>query len=239
MNKREYLAQLERELKRNHVPDAGEILNEYAQHFAFKLADGYSEEEISARLGEPAALAAQFDGPSAPPKAGNKPLAAFGLCFVDLLAVCLFLTLLAWSLAMGAAALGCGALGLWLLFGGNPEGLVPMPGGCGAAFGLSAVALALLWGVGCVYFYRFLGQLCRAYGRFHHNALAAAGGEPVLPSLPLHPRFSPKASRRMRKLALLALAIFALCGALGMALSMFYAGAIEFWHAWGWFGYSA
>ena len=29
MNKREYLAQLERELKRNHVPDAGEILNEY------------------------------------------------------------------------------------------------------------------------------------------------------------------------------------------------------------------
>ena len=102
MNKREYLAQLERELKRNHVPDAGEILNEYAQHFAFKLADGYSEEEISARLGEPAALAAQFDGPSAPPKAGNKPLAAFGLCFVDLLA---------WSLAMGAAALGCGAVG--------------------------------------------------------------------------------------------------------------------------------
>ncbi len=101
MNKREYLAQLERELKRNHVPDAGEILNEYAQHFAFKLADGYSEEEISARPGEPAALAAQFDGPSAPPKAGNKPLAAFGLCFVDLLAVCLFLTLLAWSLAMG------------------------------------------------------------------------------------------------------------------------------------------
>ena len=92
INKREYLAQLERELKRNHVPDAGEILNEYAQHFAFKLADGYSEEEISARLGEP---------------------------------------------------------------------------------------------------------------------------------------------------ALLALAIFALCGALGMALSMFYAGAIEFWHAWGWFGYSA
>ncbi len=29
MNKREYLAQLERELKRNHVPDAGEILNKY------------------------------------------------------------------------------------------------------------------------------------------------------------------------------------------------------------------
>lgn len=193
MNKREFLAQLERELKRNHVPDAGEILNEYAQHFAFKLADGYPEEEIAARLGDPAALAAQFDGPSAPSKAGNKLLAAFGLCFVDLLAVCLFLTLLAWSLAMGAAALGCGAVGVWLLFGGNPGGFMPMPGGCGAAFGLSAVALALLWGVGCVYFYRFLGQLCRPTDAFTTMPwLPPAANRscppcPCIPSFPLRP----------------------------------------------------
>ena len=129
MNKREFLAQLERELKRNHVPNAGEILNEYAQHFAFKLADGYSEEEISARLGEPAALAAQFDGPSAPPKAGNKPLAAFGLCFVDLLAVCLFLTLLAWSLAMGAAALAAGPWGFGCSLAVIPGALCLCPAG--------------------------------------------------------------------------------------------------------------
>lgn len=129
MNKREFLAQLERELKRNHVPDAGEILNEYAQHFAFKLADGYSEEEIAARLGDPAALAAQFDGPSAPPKAGNKLLAAFGLCFVDLLAVCLFLTLLAWSLAMGAAPWAAGPWGFGCSLAATREALCPCPAG--------------------------------------------------------------------------------------------------------------
>lgn len=35
MNKREYLAQLERELKRNHVPDAGEILKRICPAFCF------------------------------------------------------------------------------------------------------------------------------------------------------------------------------------------------------------
>lgn len=239
MNKHEFLLQLERELKRNHVPDAGEILGEYEQHFAFKLADGYAEEEIAARLGAPAALAAQFDGAEAAPRAGGKLATALVLGLADLFAACLFLALVAWGLAMGAAALGCGTLGLWLLFGGNPGGLVPMPGWCGAAFGLSIAALAVLWGIGCGYFYRFLGQLCRAYGRFHRNALAGAAGKPVLPALPLHPQIPPKSGRRMRQAALASLAVFALFGVLGMALSMVSAGALGFWHAWGWFGYLA
>lgn len=37
------------------------MAEEYEQHFVFKLADGYSEEEIAAKLGDPTALAAQFD----------------------------------------------------------------------------------------------------------------------------------------------------------------------------------
>lgn len=239
MNKREFLFQLEKALKRNHIPDAEEILNEYQQHFAFKLADGYAEEEIAARLGDPAALAAQFDGPGVSPKAGGKALVVLGLCFIDLFAACLLLALFAWGLAMAAAALGCGVIGLWLLFGGNPGGLVPMPGWCSGAFGLSITALSVLWGVGCGYFYGFLGQLCRAYLRFHRNALAGTAGTPALPALPLHPRFPPKAGRRMRKIALVALAVFALFGALGMVLSMLSAGTMGFWHAWGWFGYPA
>ena len=39
---------------------AADVVEEYQQHFAFKLADGYSEEEIAARLGDPVALAAQL-----------------------------------------------------------------------------------------------------------------------------------------------------------------------------------
>ena len=58
MTKQEYLAQLKNELKHNDISDEDEILSEYEQHFAFKLADGFSEEEIAAKLGAPAQIAA-------------------------------------------------------------------------------------------------------------------------------------------------------------------------------------
>ena len=61
MTRNEYLSALRAELKRRGADDIEDILAEYAEHFACKLADGYSEEEIAARLGEPAQIAAQFD----------------------------------------------------------------------------------------------------------------------------------------------------------------------------------
>ena len=62
MTKNEYLSELRSELKKNNVIDMEDIVSEYEQHFAFKLADGYSEEEIAAKLGVPKTIAAQFDG---------------------------------------------------------------------------------------------------------------------------------------------------------------------------------
>ena len=40
-------------------------------------------------------------------------------------------------------------------------------------------------------------------------------------------------------MALVSLAVFAACFVLGAVISMVSAGSIEFWHAWGWFGYGA
>lgn len=60
MTKQQFLDQLETGLKQQNIPDASDILEEYRQHFDFRLADGYSEEEIAARLGNPMALASQF-----------------------------------------------------------------------------------------------------------------------------------------------------------------------------------
>ncbi len=51
MKKHEFMARLENELRRRNVADSADVIEEYEQHFAFKLADGYSEEEIAARLG--------------------------------------------------------------------------------------------------------------------------------------------------------------------------------------------
>lgn len=53
MTKNEYISALGRELKHLGVADAGDVVEEYEQHFAFKSADGCSEEETAARLGDP------------------------------------------------------------------------------------------------------------------------------------------------------------------------------------------
>lgn len=58
MTRNEFVTQLTAELQKRDVA-AADVVEEYQQHFAFKLADGYSE-EIAARLGDPVALAAQF-----------------------------------------------------------------------------------------------------------------------------------------------------------------------------------
>ena len=41
MTKHEFLSQLEAELKKRKVADAADVVEEYEEHFAFKLADGY------------------------------------------------------------------------------------------------------------------------------------------------------------------------------------------------------
>ena len=60
MTRNEFMTRLENELRKRNVPDPEDVTQEYEQHFAFKLADGYSEEETAAKLGSPEALAEAF-----------------------------------------------------------------------------------------------------------------------------------------------------------------------------------
>ena len=59
MTRNEFVTQLTAGLHKRDVA-AADVVEEYQQHFSFKLADEYSEEEIAARLGDLVALAAQF-----------------------------------------------------------------------------------------------------------------------------------------------------------------------------------
>lgn len=238
MVKIEFLDALERELRRKHVADAAEILGEYEAHFAFKLADGYTEEEIAARLGEPSALAMQFEPAVRQTFMGRKVLTITGLCFADLFVVSFFALLFAWALTMAVSALSFALLTICLFLGPGKYVLIPpMPYWCGAVFGLASAALAVLVAVGCVCFFALMRQLLRSYGRFHRNAVASAWGGVVLPPLAVYPQFSAKVKRRLRTVALASLILFAVCFVLGMLASMLSAGTLEFWHAWGWFGY--
>ena len=237
MTKNEFMTRLTNELKKRNVADAADVTAEYEQHFAFKLADGYSEEEIAARLGDPAALAAQFGETDAPKQgSGSRALVVAGLCFADVFAGLFFVLLAAWELVMAAASVSFAALAVCLLGGLNVYALIPaMPYWCGAILAIASASLAVLAGAGCVYYAAFLRQLVRSFARFQHNALASASGGAVLPSLSVSPRFSAGTKRRLRSVALVSLALFAACFALSYVVCALSAGSLQFWHVWGWF----
>lgn len=240
MKQSEFMEILQGTLEKNHIADAEDILAEYRQHFAFKLVDGYSEEEIAAKLGDPALLAVQFEetAPQKRPGAGRIPT-AIGLGIADLFVGIFFILLCGWGLVLGAMSVSCGGVAICLLTGTNVGGILPpIPYWCGAVLAVSIGALAVLAAVGCIYFFRFLGQMIRSFCRFQKNAMASASGKTILPPLPIEPQFTPKGKRRLRTVALVSLAVFAACFLLGLIACMLSANAFEFWHIWGWFGYS-
>lgn len=241
MTRNEFLAKLTDELKKKGIADAADIISEYEQHFAFKMADGFSEEEIAAKLGSPAALASQFEFINEGKKyGGRKAITIIGLCFADIFIGAFFFLLIAWEIIMAAFFISNAVVAICLFGGISPWSLIPpMPCLSGTVFGLSVAALAVLSAIGCIYFAAFIRQLMRSYGRFHHNIIAAASGSAVLPSLAIHPKLPAKINRRIRSVALFTLALFAACFVLGMIISMICSGSLEFWHTWGWFGYPA
>lgn len=142
MTKSDFLERLAAELKRHHVSEPDEIIDEYREHFAFKLADGYSEEEIATKLGAPGAIAAQYVAAPAEGGRGKKAITAIGLGAVDFCFGLLCVLLYAWEIVMGALVLALGALSVVLM--GNLTGeigwarrarhaisLRPADGGCG------------------------------------------------------------------------------------------------------------
>lgn len=237
MTKNEYLSQLLLDLNKRKIADSAEIVSEYEQHFAFKLADGFSEEEIAAKLGNPAALAATFEAGTANGESGGrKVITMVGLSFADFFAGIFFILLFAWELIMAAFSLVSATIAVCLLLGLNPQSLIPpIPYGCGIIFALAFAALAVLAAVGCLYFTAFIRQLMRSFGRFHHNSIAFASGQAMLPRLAIHPQLPAKMNRRIRSVALVSIVVFAVCCILGFTMSIIASGAIEFWHAWNWF----
>lgn len=241
MTKHEFMERLTNALKRNGIEDISEIIDEYEQHFAFKMADGFCEAEIAAKLGDPLQLAAQFCG-DAPKKApaGKRVGAIARLCFTGFWAGVFFILLAAWDAVLAACSFGSLAVAAGLLGKlGTWQAIIPMPYGVATVFSAAMVTLCVLMAVGCVYFTAFFRQLIRVYGRFHRNTLSAAAGGPVLPPLAASPNFPPKARRRLRRVALVALCAFAVLTIWAILLAMITSGCLEFWHAWGWFGYAA
>ena len=91
------------------------------------------------------------------------------------------------------------------------------------------------------------GEVTVSVNASNRATISAGGSKTTLqgasaedfPALPAVPRLPEKAARGARRTARVALAVFAAALVLGAVLSMVSAGALEFWHAWGWFGFAA
>ena len=133
MTKNEFLSRLEAELEARRVPEPEDILGEYRRHFEYKLADGYSEEEIAARLGAPEELAAQFEPereaprPSRASSAARSALTWTGLVFADMFVLSFFMLFASWVAVVACAALASGLVSLCLLIPFDMQPYVNLP----------------------------------------------------------------------------------------------------------------
>lgn len=237
MTKNEYLEKLEHELTKNRIADKADVLNEYEQHFAFKLSDGFTEEEIAAKLGSPESVASQFEqekrfGAFGP---GGRLYIKMAMSIFAVFEALVFILFFAWVIAVAAASLASAFLGVSLIGAFNPAGLLPpMPYPSALIMGICMLSFSVLLAVAAFYFFAFSRQLVRATVRWHQNVMNYG----ALPPVPWSPQFSGKTRRTMRTVLLLSVTVFGVTLVLGFMVSALSAGALGFWHAWGWFGYS-
>ncbi len=235
MNKNTYMEQLKKALELQGVGDIDEILEEYDQHFSMKRADGYTEEEIAARLDSPTSVAQQF-GPASSGQtvsSGNKLVLSLGLGFLDLVLGMVYIVLYAWVIVFGGVSIACLGGGLSLVLGIRwNEMIIPYtPYLGGLVLGIALLALCVLTAIATIYLHLYLVQLCKVYLRWHKNTLSPQ----KLPPLSLQPALSPVFRRRLRKAALLSALVFGISLTSALFILMAYANFEPFWHKWNWF----
>ena len=238
MNKKEFMDKLKNSLLESGISDMEDILNEYEEHFLFKMADGFSEEEVSLKLGDPKELAKQFvqEAPVIKVKKKNRFFTGLGLGFLDIFVGCIFLVLFIGVIALAAVAISSATAGVLLITKMNIASLLPvMPYKSAVMFSVGLIALAILVFITVVYGFLWFKQLLVSYSRFHKNCMAKASNKAVYPAKATFLQVSGKLKRTLRGTILVSLVIFLVAFIGGYAVSALEAKALEFWHVWEWF----
>ena len=237
MNKHTYLSELSGRLKSHNVAEIDEIIAEYDEHFVRKMADGYSEEEIAAKLGKPEEIALQFAaaGSKTENKKTNKVLVGIGLFFSDLFVIPFTILMYAWMAVLGVTSIATAVYGIGLIIRPLlPENILIMPHmpyAGGAIWGVTMIAFGLLAAFATIYFGALTRQMGRVYRRWHKNMFS--GGK--YPPYSMHPILKDHLRRKLRSLALIALVTLGASFIIGFMVMAISANALGFWHAWNWF----
>ncbi len=236
MNKVAFLNSLKVELEKINVIDIEDIIMDYDEHIECRLLDGYSFEEIMARLGTPNDLAAKYTGEG---KTGGieKSLRGTLLFFETLTFYLVFPVFAAFLVVMAAATLSILVIGASYLLSFNPFDLLPtMPYWNGALFALMFVSLSVLMGVLTIHIYKLCIQLYLVFRRFYQNNVNRIKGIPVKPQLSLTPKYKRLELRMLRKLLQYSTFSFGVLIILAYVAAMIRTWSFEFWHVWGFFG---
>lgn len=240
MNKQKFLDVLSKDLERNNVDEIDDIIEQYNEHFLRKMADGFSEEEIAAKLGKPEEIAGQYESNhyTSTSKQANKIPIAFGIGFVDIFIVSFFAIVFAWDLILAVLAIAFGALGICLVVSpGLITGttVIPyIPYLPGAVLGIALIALGVISAVLTINCYMLAVKLGVAWLRWQKNVLSGKRNVPYS----VFPLFKNSFKYKLRKVIVIALAIFGVLFVIAFISMVLSSGSLGFWHAWRWFNYA-
>ena len=183
MNRAHFMAQLRDGLSGLHHTDIAEIVGDYESHFADGAADGRSQEEVAAALGDPARLARElraeigFRRWEENRSAGNfmgVVLALLGLATIDFIILLpLLCALAAIFFGLSVACLGCIVGGAFLLFNLLWGGVMGNTG-MQLLIGLGLISGAIGGGALLLLLMDIIAKLLIRYARLHFRLFDTA-----------------------------------------------------------------
>jgi len=186
MNRAHFMAELRDGLSGMHHSDISDILADYESHFADGAADGRSENEVAAALGDPARLARElraevgFRRWEQNRNAGNflgVVLALLGLATIDFVILLpLLCVLAAIFFGLSVACLGCIVGGTFLLFNLLPFGWHIATGNAAMQLliGLGLISGAIGGGALLLLMMEMIAKLLIRYARLHFRLFDSA-----------------------------------------------------------------
>ncbi len=232
MKRIEFLEKLRIELKNNHIQDIEDILEDYVEHFSYKLEEGWTEEEIAKNLGEPANIAKDYLRISDKKSNSSKVPAIIGVSFTSILFAFIYIFMAVAIVGLAAASIISLCLGFCLITTVNIAGIIPaIPYFPSFMLGLAFLAFSLLLAVGTIYLFLYV----KHWGKLYFNWSKCVLKQEKFVSTSLHPSFSKKLSSKLKLILIISLIIFVATFIISYFAMCLMANSFEPWHIWKWF----
>jgi len=241
VNKTEFLDKLKIGLKENNVQDIDEILADYIAHFEYKIEEGFTEEEIARKLGNPKDLAKEYEQLDEKAQKSSKWVSVVGVGFASFAFSFLYIFMVSAVLVLAAAALASVFLGFSLITTVNISGAITsinlsglinnIPYFSSFVLGLSMFAFAILISIGVIYSFLYV----KHWGKRYLVWCRCVCKQEKYVSQSLHPRLSKKLSSKLKLVAMICLLIFVATFAIGYFSLCISTKSFEPWHVLKWF----